>query len=127
MAPLDPDALRVRPPSVPDPEDATLLKLLSLASGDVISGVTERGSTVGRFCDLIDPDESFFLLLSDALDAVLAFRVTPSSSISIVGVGLRDDVPDILPRRTLLLRVRLCSRSIAVCRGCGFSGSPRGV
>jgi hypothetical protein len=62
-----------RPPSEP-----TLLKLLSFASGDGISGVTDRDSTPGLLLGLVADVDSFFLRLSEALDAVLALRATPT-------------------------------------------------
>ena len=115
---FEPCFLKLRPPSAADAADKVLPKLLSLANGDGMSGVRLRDSEAGRFCVLVPaPAPTFLRLLSEAFDAVLAFLLTPPSSISAVGVGLRDDVPDMLPLRTLLLRVRLWSRSMAVCRG----------
>lgn len=106
MLDFDPFFRRVRPlPSPPDPV-STLLKVLSFASGDGKSGVSARTSAPGRF-DLEPEDRCFFFLLSDELDAVLPFLLTVASSSSTVGVGLRDDPADVLPRRTLPLLVRL--------------------
>lgn len=95
----------------------------SLAKGDVISGVTDLDSTRGRVL-LAEP--SFFRFFSDAVEDVLAFRVTPRywSSTSSVGVVLRDPgVPRFMLPLLMVplpLLVRLCSSNTAAWRGwCG--------
>lgn len=92
--------------------NSSLSTLLPLARGDGFSGATDWESIPARL-DL-DPVEICFLrLLSDAFEPVLAFLLTPASSDSTGGVGLREDPAEVLARRTLPLRVRLFSFIIA--------------
>lgn len=81
------------PPSLPSSE----MTLLSLANGDVYSGVTDLESFPGLL-GLVDTEAFFFLRFSDAL---LALRGRWPSSTSIKGVEPREELID--GRRTLLL------------------------
>lgn len=99
--------------------------VLSCASGEEKSGVTDLDSTPGLFgLELVD--RFFFPLLAEDVEALLPLlATTPASSPSTGGVGLRDEPAEILLRRALLpLLTRLCSLRMDELRWCSaFSGT----
>lgn len=105
--------------SAPEPLSVRVT-LLSRASGDGISGVTDLDSMLGRFA--LDMEPSFFRLLSDALEPVLAFLLTvpsPSSPgiVATEGVRLREELVELRRCALVVLLRRRCSRSMAAARG----------